>query len=261
MQIRTSLHAGIAAAGIAVAGFTAVGTASAAPVTPPPVPPGGLVTSFVNNQITYCSIICPLVIQTGVTAAVTTQRAPDTYRTARQSVDQARAIGVTAASITGPTNAAAERAIVADGTEVAPRALNAFETGVVGLLDVGPAAAGGPPAIAAAIETARQDTYTAMHRPIVLNPTPTVSPHGVAQTTVVAAIDVGAAVAFPAFNDVLSGAFQIPDVAARNLAATGDPAHAVAAGADTANGVQAAARNVVTNSITNAFDKIHAAAP
>jgi len=279
MQIPTCLHAGVAVTGIAVAGIAAMGTASAVPVTQsqsPPVvandvrptndvrpsatvPPGGLLTAFVHNQVLYCSIICPLLVQTAVTAAGTAQQAPDTYRTAVRTDGPVKAIGITAASITGPTNTAAERAILADGTEVAPRALNAFEVGVVGLLNVVPAAAGGPPAIAAAVQTARQDTYTAQNLPIVPNPTPTVRPHGVVQTTVIGAIDVGAAVAFPAFNDVLSGAFRTPDAMARELAATGDPARAVAAGADTVTGVQAAAGAVVANSIAGTAAKIRAA--
>jgi hypothetical protein len=170
-----------------------------------------------------------------------------------------RAIGVTAASITGPTNAAAEETILADGTEVAPRALNAFEVGVVGLLDIVPAAAGGLPAMAAAVQAARQDTFTAQNLPIVPNPTPTVRPRGVVQVAVVGAINVGAAVAFPAFNDVLSGAFQTPDAAARELAATGDPARAVAAGVHTVTGVQTAASTVIADSVLTAADNIRAA--
>ncbi|MCX4095190.1 hypothetical protein [Nocardia sp. alder85J] len=281
MQIPTCLHAGVAATAIAVAGIAGPATAAAAPVTqarptstaapdiqPPDttiapdaaVPPGGLVTSFLHNQLVYCSIICPLVVQAGVTAAVTTQQAPDTFRTASQSGDLLRAIGATVASVTGPTDAAAEAAILADGTEVAPRALNAFEVGVVGLLNVVPAAANGLPAVVTAARTARRDTFTALNAPIVPNPAPTVAPHGLVEVAVVAAIDVGAAVAFPAFNDVLSGVFRTPDAVARELAATGDPARAVAAGADAVTAVQTAASTVIAASIADAVDRIHTAA-
>ncbi len=264
MQIPTCLHVGVAATGIAVAGIAAMGTASAAPVTqaPPavaPVPPGGLITTFVHNQILYCSIICPLMLQTGETAVVTTAQAPGTYGTALRSGDQVKAMGVTAASITGPTNGAAEKAILADGTEVAPRALNAFEVGVIGLMNVGPAAAGGPPAMAAAVQTTRQDTYTAMNRPVVPNPTPTVQPRDADQVTVLGAINVGASVIFPAFNDVLSGAFQTSDAAAQTLATTGDPAQAATAAADTVTGVQTAASTVITDTIATAAANINAA--
>jgi hypothetical protein len=274
MRIPTCLHAGVAARGIAVVGIAAMAATPLAAVTqsqsPPTVaqdvrlaaatvPPGELVTSFLGNQVIYCSIICPLLVQTGVTAAVTTLQTPGTFFTALQSGDLLKAIGVAAASVTGPTNAAAEAAILADGSEVAPRALNAFEVGVVGLLNVVPAAAGGLPAIATAIETARQDTFTALNLPIVPNPTPTVMPQGVVQVAVVGAINVVAAVIFPAFNDVLSGAFQIPDAVAQELAAIGDPVRAVVAGVNTAAGVVTAAATVIADSVVTALSNIRTA--
>ena len=186
--------------------------------------------------------------------------APGTFLTALQSGDLLKAIGVTAASVTGPTTAAAEAAILADGSIPAPRALNAFEVGVVGLLNVIPAAAGGLPGIATAIETARQDTFTALNLPIVPNPTPTVMPHGVVQVAVVGAINVVAAVIFPAFNDVLAGVFQIPNAVAQELAATGNPVRAVAAGVNTAAGVVTAAATVIADSVVTAVSNIRTAA-
>ena len=275
MRIPTCLHAGVAARGIAVVGITAMAAAPLAPVTqsqsPPTVaqdvrlaaatvPPGGLVTSFLGNQVIYCSIICPLLVQTAVTPFVATLQAPGTVLTALQSGDLLKAIGVTAASVTGPTTAAAEAAILADGSIPAPRALNAFEVGVVGLLNVIPAAAGGLPGIATAIETARQDTFTALNLPIVPNPTPTVMPHGVVQVAVVGAINVVAAVIFPAFNDVLAGVFQIPNAVAQELAATGNPVRAVAAGVNTAAGVVTAAATVIADSVVTAVSNIRTAA-
>jgi hypothetical protein len=275
VQIPTRPHAGVAATGIALVGIAALAAAPLAPVSQPQspptvaqdvrlaaatVPPGGLVTSFLRNQVIYCSIICPLLVQTGVTAAVATLQTPGTFLTALQSGDLLKAIGVTAASVTGPTNAAAGEAILADGTEVAPRALNAFEVGVVGLLNVVPAAAGGLPGIATAIQTARQDTFTALNLPIVPDPTPTVMPRGVLQVAVVGALNVVAAVIFPAFNDVLAGAFQIPDAVAQELAATGDPVRAVAAGVNTAAGVVTAAVTVIADSVVTAVSNIRAAA-
>jgi len=100
MQIPTCLHAGVAATGIAVASITAVAAAPLAPVThsqsPPTVardvrlaaatvPLGGLVTSFLGNQVIYCSLICPLLVQTAVTPVVTTLQTPGTFLTALQS--------------------------------------------------------------------------------------------------------------------------------------------------------------------------------
>jgi hypothetical protein len=275
MRIPTCLQ-GVTTTGIAVVGITAVAAAPVAPVTlqaqsPPAatqevrlaattVPPGGLLTSFLRNQVVYCSIICPLLVQTAVTAAVTTLQTPGTFLTALQSGDLLKAIGATAASVTGPTNAAAENAILADSTIPAPRALNAFEVLVLGLLNVGPAAGGGLPGILAAIQAARQDTFDALNTPVVPNPPSTVMPHGVVQVAVIGAIDVGAAVIFPAFNDLLSAAFLIPDAIAQKLAATGDPVQAIAAGVTTAAGQVSAATTVIADSIFTALSNIQAAA-
>lgn len=222
--------------------------------------PAGSSPASSATRVTYCSIICPLLVQTGVTAAVTTLQTSVTFVTALQSGDLLKAIGATAASVTGPTNTAATAAIVADGTLVAPRALNAFEVGVVGLLNIVPAAAGGLPGVAEAIQTARQDTFTALNLPIVPSPAPTVMPNGVVQVSVVSAINVGAAVIFPAFNDVLAGAFQTPDAVAQELAATGDPVRAAAAGVSSAAGVATAATGVVADSVVTAIRDIRTAA-
>jgi hypothetical protein len=275
MQIPTCLHAGVAATGIAVASITAVAAAPLAPVThsqsPPSVaqdarlaaatvPLGGLVTSFLGNQVIYCSLICPLLVQTAVTPFVTTLQTPGTFLTALQSGNLLKAIGVTAASVTGPTNAAAEQAILVDSEIPAQRALNAFEVGVVGLLNIVPAAAGGLPGIITAIQTFRQDTFTALNAPVVPNPPPTVMPHGVVQVAVVSAINVGAAVIFPAFNDVLSGVFETPNAVAQELAATGNPVLAAAAGVKTVAGVVTAAVTVIAHSVVTALSNISTAA-
>jgi hypothetical protein len=224
------------------------------------VPPGGLVTSFLGNQVTYCSIICPLLVQTAVTPVVATLQTPGTFLTALQAGDLLKAIGVAAASVTGPTNAAAAAAILADGSIPAPRALNAFEVAVVGLLNVIPAAAGGLPGIAAAIQTARQDTFDALNLPVVPNQPSTVMPHGVLQVAVVSALNVVGAVIFPGFNHILSGAFQVPDAVAQELAATGDPVRAFAAGVNAATAAVTAAGAVIADSVVTAVNDIRAAA-
>jgi hypothetical protein len=273
MQIATRMHAGVAT-GIAVVGIGAVVVAPLAPVTqsqsPPtvaqdvrlaaaPVPPGGLVTSFLGNQVINCSIICPLLIQTAVTPIVATLQTPGTFLTALQAGDLLKAIGAAAASVTGPTNAAAAAAILADGSIPAPRALNALEVAVVGLLNVIPAAAGGLPGIAAAIQTARQDTFDALNLPVVANQPPTVMPHGVVPVVVVSALNVVGAVIFPAFNHILSGVFQVPDAVAQELAATGDPVRALAAGVNAATAAVAAAGADIAASVVKAVSDIRAA--
>jgi hypothetical protein len=274
MQIPNCLHAGVAATGIALVGIGAMTAASVAPVTqsqsPPTVaqdvrlaaatvPPGGLLTSFLGNQVVYCSIICPLLVQTAVTPVVATLQTPGTFLTALQAGDLLKAIGAAAASVTGPTNAAAAAAILADGSIPAPRALNAFEVAVVGLLNVIPATANGLPGIAAAIQTARQDTFDALTLPVVANQPPTVVPHGAVQVAVVSALNVVGAIIFPGFNQILSGAFEVPDAIAQELAATGDPVRALAAGVNAAVAAVTAAGAVVADSVATAVSDIRAA--
>ena len=161
--------------------------------------------------------------------------------------------------MTGPTNTALAEAIVADTTVAVPKASNAFEVGVIGLLNIVPAASGGLPGIAAAIQTARQDTFEALNLPIPVTG-PTVVPNGVVQVATLGAIRVGEAIIFPAFNEVLQATVGVPNAAAQELAATGDPARAVAAGAREAVGTVSAAANVVAESVATAARDIRNAA-
>ncbi len=266
-------RAGAATTGIAIAGIAVVAATPLAPLTEPlssvvsrdvslaatEVPPGGLLTSFLRNQVVYCSAICGPLINTGVTAAATTLQTPVTFVAAVQSNDILKAIGITAASVTGPTNTALAEAIVADTTVAVPKASNAFEVGVIGLLNIVPAASGGLPGIAAAIQTARQDTFEALNLPIPVTG-PTVVPNGVVQVATLGAIRVGEAIIFPAFNEVLQATVGVPNAAAQELAATGDPARAVAAGAREAVGTVSAAANVVAESVATAARDIRNAA-
>jgi hypothetical protein len=271
MRALVGSYTAIAAAGIAVAALTA------APPPPAPlpqalptvshrielaavtVPPGGLVTSFLGNQLLYCSLICTSAAQGVATVTGAVLQTPATFATALQSGDLVKAIGVTAASVTGPATAAAADVIFKDGMVVAPRALNAFETGVVGLLNVVPAARDGLPGVLTALETAREHTFTALNLPLVPNPAPTVEPHGVLQVAVIGAIDVVAAVIFPALNEVLLGVFQVSDAAAQTLARTGDPLQAVAAAAETAATVADNARDVIAAAVVTAVTNVGAA--
>ncbi|MDH6242561.1 hypothetical protein [Mycobacterium sp. OTB74] len=271
MSMSVCLRVNAVAASVAVAAATGLATVPVSQIAAPAtvereirlaamVPPGGLITSFLRNQTVYCSIICPLLVQTATTAVDTAIQAPQVFLTALPTDGLLKAIGVAAASVTGPTDTAAETAIAADAAIPAQRALNAFEVGVIGLLNIIPAAAGGPTAILAAIQQARQDTFDALNAPFVPNPTPTVMPHGVFQVAVIQAINVVAAVIFPAFNDVLAGVFQVPNAMAQTLAATGDPIAALAAGATTAVKVVIAVGTVIANAITTAINNVRAAA-
>jgi hypothetical protein len=266
----TSMHtsAGLLAACFAAAAVIAPPAPSAAPPTVQPrvqlaadaVPLGGLLTSFVGNQAIYCSLICPLAVQTFATAAATATQAPVVLMTGLQSGDVVKAIGAAAASVTGPTDAAAAATILADGSIVAPRAFNALEVGVVGLLNVIPAAAGGVPGVVAALQTARQDTFDALNAPLVPNPPSTAAPRGLVQVTVISALNVVAAVVFPAFNEVLGATTRIPDAIAQELAATGDPVRAAGAGVAEAVDTGRAAVTVVADAVQKAVTDVQTAA-
>lgn len=273
MNTQTQRRASRGIAAIAAVGITGIAAMGAPPLAPTiptysqdailaatAVPLGGLLTSFVGNQGVYCSIICPLLVDTGTTAAMTTLQAPAVFASALQSGDVLKAIGAAAASVTGPTDDAAAAAILADGTLVAPRALNAFEVGVVGLLNVMSAVPGGVSAVIDAIQAARQRTFDALNAPIVPNPAPLATPEGLTQVTVISAINVIAAVIFPAFNDVLGAVFSAPDAAAQELASSGDPARALAAGMNSATNSLNAAVTVVSESLVKAVADIRAAA-
>jgi len=223
------------------------------------VPPGGLITSIVRNQGIYCSIICPLLAQTGVVAVSTTLQSPGAFLAALPREGLLKAIGAAAASVTGPTAAAMERAIAADAAIPAQRALNAFEVGVVGLLDIAAALRGGPAAVLAAIGRARQQTFDALNAPVIPNPSPTVAPHGLVQVAVVQVINIVGAVIFPAFNEVLAGVFEVPNAMAQRLAATGDPAAALVAGVATAVGVVKGAAAVIGDAVVAAIRAVRAA--
>lgn len=274
MHARTGPRAHVATTGIAIAGIAAAAATSLAPVAEPlsssvvardvrltaaDVPPGGLLTSFLGNQVVYCSAICPPLINTGVTAAVTTLQTPVTFVAAVQSGDILKAIGITAASVTGPTNAALGEAIDADTIVAVPKASNTLEVTVIGLLNIVPAAAGGLPAVGNAIAAARENTFEALNLPIPVTG-PTVMPNGVVQVATLGVIRVGEAIIFPAFNDVLQATVGVPNAAAQELAATGDPVRAAAAGASAAVGTVSAAVNVVSQSVVTAADDITNAA-
>ncbi|GAA2432609.1 hypothetical protein [Mycolicibacterium llatzerense] len=224
------------------------------------VPPGGLITSFVQNQGIYCSLICPLLAQTVTTGIMTTLMEPGVFLAALPANGPLKALGIAGASMTGPTAAAMDRAIDVDAAIPAQRALNAFEVAVVGLLNIPPAITGGPGAVLSAFQQFRQQTFDALNAPVVRNPEPTVQPRGVFQVAVIGVINVVAAVIFPAFNDFLAGAFHVPDAVAQELAKSGNPVRAVMAGVQTAVGVVTAAGTVIANTIVTEANKVRAAA-
>ncbi|KAB7760274.1 hypothetical protein MMUC44124_08425 [Mycolicibacterium mucogenicum DSM 44124] len=272
MQLSARLPTALAATAVAVAVIAPAPPAPPAAGDPSPpavtreirltatVPPGGLITSFVKNQGIYCSIICPLLAQTVTTGVTTTLQEPAVFLAALPANGPLKALGIAAASMTGPTAAAMDKAIDADAAIPAKRALNAFEVGVVGLLNIPPAIPAGPGAVLNAFQQFRQQTYDALNAPVVRNPEPTVMPRGVFQVAVIGVINVVAAVIFPGFNFFLAGAFHVPDAVAQELAKSGNPLRAAMAGVQTAVGVVTNAGNVVANTIVTEVNKVRTAA-
>jgi hypothetical protein len=231
--VRSPLSAGVA---VAVAG--AVVVAPPPPVLAPapvvaqyrlaadPVPIGGLVTSFLGNQLIYCSIICPDVVKLAVTVPAGAAAAPVVFVTTLASGNAFKAVGAAVASVTNPLDAAFDPIITNDLNLVLPRAQNALEVGVVGLLNI---ATAGPLGLVGAIQTARQNTFDALNDTIPPSQT-SPNPHGLIQVVAVEAINVASSIVFQAFEEGLLGIVQTADAAATTLAQTGDPLKAFVAG-------------------------------
>jgi hypothetical protein len=230
---RSPLSAGVA---VAVTGAVVVAPAPPVPAPPPvvaqyrlaadPVPIGGLVASFLGNQLIYCSIICPDVVKLAVTVPAGAVAAPVVFVTTLASGNPLKALGAAVASVTNPLDAAFDPIITNDLNLVLPRAQNALEVGVVGLLNI---ATAGPLGLVGAIQTARQNTFDALNDTIPPSQT-SPNPHGLIQVVAVEAINVASSIAFQAFEEGLLGIVQTADAAATTLAQTGDPLRAFVAG-------------------------------
>ena len=231
--VRSPLSAGVA---VAVAGAVAIAPppAVSAPASvvaeyrlaADPVPIGGLVTSFLGNQLIYCSIICPDVVKLAATVPVGAVAAPVVFVTTLAWGNPLKALGAAVASVTNPLDAAFDPIITNDLNLVLPRAQNALEVGVVGLLNI---ATGGPLGVLGAIQTARQHTFDALNDTIPPSLT-SPNPRGLIQVVAVEAINVASSIAFQAFEEGLLGIVQTADAAATTLAQTGDPVKAFVAG-------------------------------
>jgi hypothetical protein len=234
--VRSPLSTGTAMAVAATVGAAVVALPLPAPSLAPvfaevrlaadPVPLGGLVTSFLGNQLTYCSIICPDVVKLAVTVPAGALGAPAAFLGDLLSGNPLKAIGAAIASMTNPLDAAFDPIITNDLNLVLPRAQNALEVAVVGLLNI---VVAGPAGFLHAVEAARQNTFNALHDtipPTMTSP----NPHGLVQVFAVEAINVASAIAFQAFEEGLLGIVQTADAAATTLARTGNLAAAFAAG-------------------------------
>jgi len=238
-HIRSSVISGIATIGI--------GALAVAPMAPPPephAPPivsrdvqltaagpllGAIPLAFIRNQIQYCSLICPFAVQLATTVPIAAAQTPVTFVDALASTrSPLKAIGIAAASVTGSANAAITPLINNDVFLVVPKAFHALDVAIVEGFNVAGAVLT-PGEFIQAVQTGRTNILNALNQPVGPPTTPTGATN-ILQVVSVAAVDVTTAVAFQAGELLLAGVVQIADASAQELAQTGHPAAALAAG-------------------------------
>ena len=255
--------------GVAMIGIGALAIAPSAPPREPHVPPtvsrevqltaapalGSIPLAFIRNQFQYCSLICPHAVEGAVTVPLAAAQVPATFLGALTSTGSPlQALGTAAASVTGPANSAVTPLINNDVFLVVPKAFHALDVAVVKAINVG-AAALTPGEFLQAVQTGRTNILNALNQPVGTPTTPTGATN-IVQVVAVSAIDVTTAVAFQAGELVLSGAVQIADASAQELARSGNPASALAAGAAQAQQVAATASAPVVAAVNTAVTDI-----
>ncbi len=221
---------------LSAAGFLALpaepAAATPAPIRPAP-PPGSLIVAFADNQLTYCSLICPHLVDFVVDVPRALVPDPGVYDSARSNGHSIeRATGIAAATVTAPARSAMSGIIDNDLNLVLPRAQNALEVAVVEILDVADVAWSGADsaAVGARVDTGRARVLDALTAPIVPNPPQIAVPTTPAQQAALAVVDTGSAVLFQAPEILMTGATESADVAASELAVSGDVDRARAGG-------------------------------
>jgi hypothetical protein len=137
---------------------------------------------------------------------------------------------------------------------VVPKAFHALDVAVVEAFNVG-AAVFTPGDFVQAVQNGRTNILNALNQPVGLPTTPTGATN-IFQVVTVEAINVATAVAFQAGELLLAGVIQIPNAAAQELAQSGDPGAALAAGAARAAQVVSAASAPVVSAVNTAVTNI-----
>jgi hypothetical protein len=263
-HIRSSVTVGMAMIGI--------GALAIAPMAPPPephAPPpvfrevqltaapalGAIPLAFIRNQFQYCSLICTFAVQGAITVPIGAAAAPAAFLGSLTSTGNIfKAFGSAAASVTGPADAAVTPLINNDVFLVVPKAFHALDVAVVEAFNVG-AAVFTPGEFLQAVQNGRTNILDALNQPVGPPTTPTGATN-ILQVVAVSAIDVTTAVAFQAGELLLAGVVQIPNAVAQELARSGDPAAALAAGATRAGQVISAASAPVVAAVDAAVTNI-----
>jgi hypothetical protein len=191
-------------------------------------PPGALIEQFLVNQVENCSLICPHIIELAIEPAANFVIIPITFAAElRAGQPLLQAIALTDATVSGAANRALTGIIENDLDLVLPRAQNALEVAVVGLLDIGGTAVTRPGNLLQAIDTARTGLFEALQQPPGTMPPPPV--HNVLQRRAVRAIEVTSALTFQVPERALLGVTQAADALFTTLGATGNIGTAVGA--------------------------------
>ncbi len=260
-------------AGVAIAGISALTVAPLAPpseihsprptavhevelaASPAPPPLGAIPLAFIRNQFDYCSVICPDVVRLAITVPAGAALSPAAFVGAlRTTGSLTRSIGAAAASVTGPANAATEPIIRNDLNIVLPKAQRALQVALVQGLRVGSTAVQLGDVVGA-VQTARIEIVEALNQPKG-PPAEPIDAQGVFEVTAVEAVNVFSAVVFQAGELLLLGVVQTADDAAQELARSGDPGAALAAGAATANAIVSEASGLVADAVETATANI-----
>ena len=255
-----------------VAGLCVAGTLAAAVlVSPPQVQPpptvahrvqlaaspalGAIPLAFIRNQFQYCSLICPYAVQGAITVPIAAVQVPTTFLGSLASTGSPlRAIGAAAASVTGPANAAVTPLINNDVFLVVPKAFHALDVAVVEAINVG-AAVLTPGQFLQVVQNGRTNILGALNQPVGPPTTPT-GARNILQVVAVETINVATAVAFQAGELLLAGIVQTADAAAQELARSGDPAAALAAGVEQARRTVNEASDLVVTAVDTALTNI-----
>ena len=212
---------------------------------------GAIPLAFIRNQFQYCSLICPFAVQGAITVPIAAAPAPAAFLGSLASTGSPlKAIGAAAASVAGPANAAVTPLINNDVFLVVPKAFHALDVAIVEAFNVG-AAVFTPGEFIQAVQNGRANILDALNQPVGPPTTPTGATN-ILQVVAVEAVNVTTAVAFQAGELLLAGVVQIADATAQELARSGDPAAALAAGA-------AQTRQVVTTAIAPVVTAVNTA--
>ncbi len=190
-----------------------------AAATAPPL--GAPIEQFVVNQLENCSLICPFIVQGLVEVPTLFAILPLTLvQELQQGVPFIQAALLSDATVSGALNNAVTHIIDNDLNLVLPRAQNALEVAVVGLIDLATTAVTQPANIVQAFNDFRAVTLDALTQPPGTMPPPPV--HNALEAAVVRTIEVTSALVFQAPERLLLGLTQAGDAFFRTIGTTGD---------------------------------------